>query len=399
MRKLLAMVSLVALATAGASASDFDFGSTARSTAMGGAGIALGDDSGTLTMLNPAAPACAGARFRFIFPGLTFHTTGATFGDLADRLDKIGGSSEDALSLVNDFARQRTTLSLGMVTGITGPMGVTVEAQANGIVNPSAEASKWASAAQQFSDTRNLNLSTLQATLNNSNFDAAVSAALAGNTSAADAAFDRYLDDLNQTYVNANVAYGPGFLIGKGFETANGRLWLGTNVKVLVTQGKTWQIRGQRVGSLRVSGGSVLADLDFSADEIQDNKRTTTMKADVGMIYKPNDSVLQYGLVVNNFIKPKLRGLTESREDLMISGGIAAVVGRSIIVAADLVNITGANGEKAKLRMGAEFRLGRLFAARVGYSGSQWTTGIEVLGINIAWAGRTAQFLTNVLKF
>jgi len=398
-KEIFAAVFAVVLAVSGASASDLDFGSTARSTAMGGAGIALGDDSGTTTMLNPAAPACAGARFRFIFPGLTFHTTGATFGDLADSLSKIGGNTDDALSLINDFARQRTTLNFGMVTGFSGPTGLTIEAQANGIIDPSAEAAKWAAAAQQFADTRNLNLSGLQSTLNNANLNSAVTNALAGNTAAADSAFDAYLDELNRTYVDANVVYGAGVLLGKGFDTSNGKLWLGTNLKLLQTQGKTWQIKGQRVGSLVASGGSVLADLDFSADELQGSKKTTTMKADVGMIYKPNDSVLQYGVVVNNFIKPKLKGLTDTREDMVISAGVAAVVGRNLVLAADLVNITGANDEKAKLRLGGEFRLGRLFAARAGYSGSRWTSGIEIFGINIAWAGRTAQLLSNVLRF
>jgi hypothetical protein len=390
---------VIALAATGACASDINLGATARSTAMGGAGIALADDSGTTTMLNPAAPACAGARFRFIFPGLDFHTTGASFGDLTDSLSKIGGGTDDALSLINDFAKQRTSLSLNTITGFSGPFGVTVEAQTNGIITPSAEAQKWATAAQLFANTSNLDLSALQATLNNANFNAAVTNALADNMPAANTAFDAYLNELNQSFVDANVVYGPGFLLGKGLNTANGRLWLGTNVKILATQGKTWQIAAARSSSLRVTGGNVLTDLAFDATELAGSGKTTTMKADVGMIYKPNDSIFQYGVVVNNFIKPKIRGLTDTQEEMMLSGGVAAVVGRNLTVAADLVNIAGANGEKASLRMGGEFRLGRMFAARAGYSGSQWTTGFELLGLNISWAGRSAQLLSNVLKF
>ncbi|MGQ9580017.1 MAG: hypothetical protein ACUVT8_03625, partial [Armatimonadota bacterium] len=123
------------------------------------------------------------------------------------------------------------------------------------------------------------------------------------------------------------------------------------------------------------------------------------MKADVGLIYKSKDSIWQYGLVINNFIKPKVRGITNTLDDPMISVGVAAPLGRNFLFAADLVNITGANGENAKLRMGGEFRMGRLFAIRAGYSGSKWTYGAELLGLNIAWSGRSAQLLSNVLKF
>ena len=141
MRLLVVIVCMAVLAATAACASDINFGATARSSAMGGAGIALGDDTGTTTMLNPAAPAAAGARFRFIFPGVDFHTKGATFGDLTDSLSKVsGGNTSDALELLNTFAKQPTTLTLNAVTGFAGSFGVTLEAQANGVITPSPEA-------------------------------------------------------------------------------------------------------------------------------------------------------------------------------------------------------------------------------------------------------------------
>lgn len=399
MKKITLAAFLVALLSTVACASDLNFGATARSMAMGGAGIALGDDSGTTAVLNPAAPACAGAKFRFIFPGLDFHTMGASFSDLLDSVNKIGGDEDDALSLINDFAKRKTGLTFNMVTGFAGPVGFTIEAQANGLITPSPEAAKWATAALMFRDSTDVNLTEVQTIIDNANFDAAISNALAGDTSAANAAFDAYLDDLNQSYVDASVVYGPSLLLGKGFSTTNGKMWLGTNIKILSTEGKRWQVKGTRVGSLTVSGSNVLADLDFEAEELPGEGRKTTMKADVGLIYKPNDSVWQYGLVVNNFVKPKLRGITNTQDDPMISAGVAAVLGRNFLFAADLVNITGANDQNAKLRLGGEFRLGRLFAVRAGYSGKEWTYGAELLGLNIAWSGRSAQLLSNVLRF
>jgi hypothetical protein len=324
---------------------------------------------------------------------------GASFSDLLDSVNKIGGDEDDALSLINDFAKRKTGLTFNMVTGFAGPVGFTIEAQANGLITPSPEAAKWATAALMFRDSTDVNLTEVQTIIDNANFDAAISNALAGDTSAANAAFDAYLDDLNQSYVDASVVYGPSLLLGKGFSTTNGKMWLGTNIKILSTEGKRWQLKGTRVGSLSVSGSNVLADLDFEAEELPGEGRKTTMKADIGLIYKPNDSVWQYGLVVNNFVKPKLRGITNTQDDPMISAGVAAVLGRNFLFAADLVNITGANDQNAKLRLGGEFRLGRLFALRAGYSGKEWTYGAELLGLNIAWSGRSAQLLSNVLRF
>ncbi|MGQ9581577.1 MAG: hypothetical protein ACUVT8_11650, partial [Armatimonadota bacterium] len=233
MKKFLIAVSLVAATTGALWASDINFGATARSMAMGGAGIALGDESATTAPLNPAAPACAGAKFRFIFPGLDFHTVGASFGDLLDSVSNLKGDEEDALELVNDFAKQQTGLTFGMVTGFAGPFGFTIEAQANGIITPSPEAAKWATAALLFRrDYKNVNLTDVRAIINNANFNAAIANALAGNTIAANDAFDDYLDELNQTFVDANVVYGPSLLLGKGFETSNGKMWLGTNIKI-----------------------------------------------------------------------------------------------------------------------------------------------------------------------
>ncbi len=43
--------------------------------------------------------------------------------------------------------------------------------------------------------------------------------------------------------------------------------------------------------------------------------------------------------------------------------------------------------------------LGSLLAVRAGYSGRNWTYGFRLLGIDVAFAGETAQLLTNVIKF
>ena len=123
------------------------------------------------------------------------------------------------------------------------------------------------------------------------------------------------------------------------------------------------------------------------------------MKADVGGIFRPTESKIQYGFVINNFIEPDLKGIGGLQNDRMLSVGAAAFPTKGMVLAADLININKANGEKAQLRMGGEWKLGSLFALRAGYAGSSWAYGVKVLGLNLAFAGRTAQLLSNVLKF
>ena len=411
---LYAVVCLFALAATGAYASDMNFGATARSSAMGGAGIALGDDSGTTVMLNPAAPAAAGSRFRFIFPGFDLHTTGASIGDLTNSISKVsGGSTDDAISLISDFAKQPTTLTLNTMTGFSGKVGLSVQAQAQAIITPGPETQKWAGVVQTFKTS---SLSSFQpqdyaALLNNVDLTAAVAnwhvlpldpvAPNVVDNGTAQTAFTRYLSALSLNTVQANLVYAlPAVQLSTGHETkSGGQLWMGTNMQFLHSESHTWNVVGS-ADSYNYDAANKLTGIDvgFTAVE-QTPQKDSAMKADVGFIYRPKGSLFQYGAVVNNLISPKLNGIPNSQEKMMISAGLAIVPKRNLTLAADLVNITGANGEKAQLRMGGEFRLGRMFAARAGYSGSTWTYGAEVLGLNIAWAGRSAQLLSNILKF
>lgn len=396
----LTLVCLVTILAAPVYASDFSFGSTARSVAMGGAGLALTDNAGTNVVLNPAAPAASGQGVRFIFPGLEFHTTGASFDDLSDSVDKISsGDTNDALDLVNDFAKQQTTLSFSTVTGFAGPFGVTVAANAQGIISPGTAAAEWANAAQLFRDKTGLDLTELQTTITNANFQETITKAQAGDIAGANTAFDAYLTDLSQNFVDGNFVYGPGISLSKGFTTkSGGRLWLGTNISFLRGEAHRWQITATSPSGVSVSGTTVTADVDFEAVEQPVIKKTTT-KADVGLIYRPNNSMLQYGVVIENLIEPKLDGFPNRKNERSLGVGLAMMPAKNIIWAVDFVNINGANDEDAQLRMGGEVRLGRFMALRAGYSGSKWTYGLGIFGINFAWAGKSAQLLSNVLKF
>lgn len=396
----LSVTFIVVLATA-AGASDLTIGSTARSVAMGGAGLALGDQSYTTTLLNPAAPAAAGGRFRFIWPGLAFNTRGASIGDLTDSLSNLSdGSTDDAISLVNDFAKRPTTLSFSTITGFAGGFGVLVEGEAQGVITPSADAAQWATAAQTFNDSTSVDLDALAASITNTHFQSMITNLNTGNTAGAQTDFGLYLNDLSQNYVDADVVYGPTVMLSHGYERPGGTLYLGASAKILHSEARRWQITAAAdpANPPTGTGANITAGVNFDAVEIPVQK-DNSLKVDLGMIYKPRNSMWQYGAVVNNAIKPNLSGIANSQEDAMLSFGIAAVPIKGVIFAADLVNVTGANNADAQLRFGAETSLGSLFALRAGYSGQNWTYGLKLLGINVAFSGGAAQLLTNAIKF
>lgn len=407
---ILALACAIALAATCASASDINFGATARSTGMGGAGIALGDDLGTTAVLNPAAPAVMGQRFRLIFPGLDFHSTGASFGDLTDSISKLSdGSTDDALDLVSDFGTHPTKLSFSSVAGFAGTTGVTVEGEAQGIITPGPETAKWATVVRTFdsSDLNSFQPQNYSALIDNTNLSNAVAnwhltsgTPNTADNAVAEAAFDAYLGEVSANGVQASLVYAlPAVQVSRGLTTRGGRLWVGANTKFLHSEARTWQVVGAS-DSFSYDGASRLTGVDMSFDAVEGPVlKSTSLKVDVGAIYKPNNSMLQYGFVINNFIEPDLDGITDMQAERTLSVGIAAVPNRNLVLAADIVNINGANGENASLRFGGEFRLGRLFAARAGYSGSKWTYGAQVFGLNVSWAGRSAQLLANVLKF
>lgn len=375
-----------------ACASDLSIGSTARSVAMGGAGLALADNPSTTVVLNPAAPAASGARTRFMFPGLEFHSSGASFGDLTDSLDKLGsGNDDDALSLLSDFASHDTRLTFGTVTGFTGPLGVTIGGEAQAAILPGAAAAEWAGASQSFDSVTGINLSSLSAQIQNPHFQNAITT---GSTSE----FSAYLSDLSQNFVRGDFAYGPAISLSRGFTTASGgQLWLGTNLQFLKSEARVWQVTA--TGNLtNTTPGSVTADMSFDAVK-QTVNTNTSAKMDVGMIYRPKDSMLQYGAVIENLIEPSLDGFADAKNERSLSLGLAIIPVKNFVWAADLVNINGANGENAQLRMGGELKFGKYLSLRTGYSGSNWTYGIGIFGINLAWEGSSAQLLTNIIKF
>jgi len=390
------------VASAPAFASDFNFGSTARTAGLGGAGLALGDNAGTCAVTNPAAPAVTGAKFKLMMPGLDFHVRGTSVGKLIDAASSVNDlSSSGAIDLVNDFAKRPTSLTLSSMVGFAGQFGLTIEGEASANILPSASAQEWANIGQGFK-TGIMNLSAAYPFATDTHLRNTVTLAKAGDMAGANAAFAAYAGDLSQTFVNGNLVVAlPAIQLSAPLETETGKWYLGTNIKMLRIESRSWQVVATGAGANPVavdSVGNVLAAATFDAVAMPTEKHTS-LKMDVGAIYAPNNSMFQYGIVVDNFIKPKAAGLGLNQAGTMVSVGVGAHPIPGMTVAADLVNLTKAGGAPRDLRMGAEWRLGRAFAVRAGYTGQGIAWGMELFGLDLAFAPKTPRLLTQILRF
>lgn len=382
---VLLLVLVLATMASMLSASDFNFGSYARSAAMGGAGLALSDDPSTSSIVNPAAGAATGARFQFVFPSLDFHTRGASFGDLRSRTDDISnGSDSDAMSLLRDFGKAPTTLAVGMVTGFTGPYGVTAEGEAQGVITPGAAFSNWVTAGMP---TTAAGLAS-NTGITNPALVAAISTAIAGGS----------ITDMNTlvntltagTNLQARLVYAaPAVSYSTGFPANNGgKLWVGARMRWLRSESHYWSVQ-------QVAGNTTSVDLEATEDLTRKTK-DSGFGADLGFILQPKNSLVQWGVVVDNFVDAHLGGIETPR---MVSLGMASQPRAKLRYAVDLVNINRAYDENMKLRMGAEWIIGRNLMLRAGNSGDSWTYGVGILGMNFAFSNEAPNMISRVLRF
>lgn len=385
---------------------DVNFGSTARSAALSGAGLALGNEDGATAVINPAAPAVSGVKFKFILPGFTFHTEGASVGKLPDNISRLtDGNSASALQLANDFAKQNTRLSVTTTTGFTGEFGVSLEAEASGTVAPSAELQKWSNAAQSItSNVVNFSPQYFAPILSNTNLTTAAAKwylpGLARDNAGAETAFDSYMDDLGGTKVSVGIVYAlPAVTYSKAHQILGGTMWIGSNVKLLHSESSHYLVNPKVNRYNYDSGSGELKGVDMGFDAIElDNKSSISLKADIGAIYRPEGSPIQYGIVLNNFIKPHLKGFTDGQENTMISLGVAATSRAGFTFAADLLNVTRTNGRASDLRMGMEYIIKNNLCLRAGMSPSGFTWGVDLFGMNMAFGGNTPALISRLIN-
>ncbi|MHB9036173.1 MAG: hypothetical protein ACYC64_05870 [Armatimonadota bacterium] len=391
MKVLLAVfcVLTVAMMVTAAGASDFNFGSYARSVAMGGAGLAMTDDAAASSIINPAAAAAVGAKFQFVFPSLDYHTRGATISDLSNRTNELSsGNDSDALALAEDFGKTPTTLNVGFATGFAGRFGMTAEGEAQGIISPGANFTQWVLAGLPRNAT-DLQAAVTNGTISNTAFTAAINIALADGTINGTDATDIADAFVSGTNVAAKFIYAlPAVNYSRGVNTAGGKLWLGTRMRWLNSEAHTWTMTQK-------AGVTDRVELQATEDLTQKSE-DSGFGADLGFIYQPEKSLIQYGMVVNNFWDAQLAGIDTP---LMVSAGIAAQPNKLWSFAADLVNINKAYNEGTQLRMGAELNLTRKLALRAGYSGNSFTYGFGLFGMNFAFSGDAPNLISRALRF
>ena len=352
-----------------ANANDIDYGSYARSIAMGGAGLALSDNAGA-SLVNPAANAASGAKFGFMWPSIDLNSRGATLSDLQNKTSEVSDTDTyDAITLAEDFGKQKTSLNLGFSAGITGGIGITVEGEAQGLINPGTNFQNWVKAGHPSS------ASDLMA------------AGLISDTSAA--TLTTYANSLSDgTYVKGTYLYSaPAVTYGSGFSTGNGKLWVGTKLRYIHSEVRNW--------NMTAAADTYSGNVALIATE-SPSQKDNSFGADLGFILQPKSSKMQYGAVINNAVEPKLTGVSTPA---MFSVGSAFYPNRKTVIVADVVNINQAYDEKTRLRLGAEWSLTRKFALRAGYSGTRFTGGVDFLGMNIAFASEAPAMITRTLRY
>jgi hypothetical protein len=386
---LVMCVFLLAMTAVVAGASDINFGSYARSVAMGGAGLALIDDASTSSIINPAAAAAVGTKFQFVFPSMDVHTRGATFNDVTDRTSELfSGESDDAWKLLQDFGEEQTTINVGFVTGFTGAFGITAEGEGQALITPSATFSEWCRAGLP-TTAAELQAAVEDNSITDTTVVNAINTALADSTINGTDAADIANAFMGDTKIVGRFVYSlPAINLSRGFDAKSGKLWLGTRMRWLNSETHTWYVD---------QDDSTTDEIDIEADEDESQYyEDSGLGADVGFIYQPKGKLLQYGMVINNFLDAKLKGIDTPR---MVSIGVASQPNDRWKFAADLVNINKAYDESTKLRMGAEFSVAKNLALRAGYSGDAFTYGVGFMGLNVAFSDDAPNMISRVLRF
>lgn len=329
---------------------DIDFGGYARSSAMGGAALAVLDDPLATAMINPAAMALVSKRFAFQFPSFDLRAQGASITDLVDSNNNVSSSdTEGAIALAREFARQTTQLSIDVHTGVSlGTNAIGLGGQAIARIVPNTQFRNWAN----------------------------------GNNDPANALAAR------ATVSGDAIAFLPSFSTGWKVPRSSGAMYIGA--------------RGRLVRSTHYEQSVMLTNPTLGPIDVVQNGPETKVEdsglgMDVGMIMRAEGPCqTTYGLVITNFLKPALSGI---RQDRMVSLGFATKPSEKVVVAADVANIFRGYDESAELRMGVEFQAAKRVALRAGYSGKNFTYGFGLFGLNFAFSSRTPMTIAQTLRF
>lgn len=364
---VLALVLLVAGLMTAACASDFNFGGYARSIAMGGAGLALSDVAADAVLTNPAAGAASSAKLQFMFPSVDFNTTGTSISELRSRTDEISDTDQaSAIALAEDFGSHETKLTAAFTTGIAGPLSIIASGEAQGIISPGPNFRAWVNAGHPITEA------------------GLVAKGLLGDD---ESVYDYAMTLNDGTVVGGLLVYStPSIAYGTKLKTKQGKLWVGGNAKFMHSEVRLWDIVVAENGD---------GEVGLAAHE-QPRLKDNGLGMDVGFIWQPEKTKWQYGMVIDNFADPNLRGI---ETPMMLSVG-AACRSSKLTYAIDLINLNSAGDQGAWLRTGVEWQPISKIALRAGYSGKSFTCGFGLIGLNFAFTGGDApNMISKTLTF
>ena len=369
LRAILIGLILLILAVGACAGLDFNAGTYARCVGMGGAGIAVDDDMGEAMLINPAAAISSPGRQRFIFHGIDVHSRGAKWSEISNDLDEVtSGSTLDSVRLIRTYGDERTTMTFYGLMGTCGNLGITVEGEAQGIVNPSDNFMIWTLLGQPTTPAQLVAAGLVPAPGNPAQV-AAYAATLA-----------------NGSFVAGSYLYAlPAVTVGTGMKTRAGGFYVGAKLKLLHSYVRRWNITSGVVGT----------DIALDATEVP-GVSDTGFGADLGFLYKPYASKLQFGLLINNAVDAGLQGV---ETPTTWSVGAAMKMSPRWLAVADLANLNDAYDEGVKLRLGAEYMVSRRFALRGGYSGDSFTLGLSYLGWNFAVSSDVPLLYSRAFRF
>ncbi len=369
MKRVHSFTALVLIGLSASSFADVTFGG-ARAAGMGGAGLALPIDVGNNYRMNPAFLAFGSKAPTIQWPGLGYKLDGISLGNVRDVVGTIGDGGLDAsgiLTLARQYADSSKALGFngnvgfrfgGLAIGGAGEVGI------NSI--PNASLKQWA---QNGGDVNNVPV-------------------------------DARLDAYGYGYEQFEIGY------GNSVRTTAGKFTIGANVRRIkayyahkYADSTTIQNNDQN----GVQNGSGIVG-DYATKD--------STGVDLGMLYNfPNVNNLYVGMVIQNFIEPKIDFDYEAPGggQPIIPGGFdpykrtfnlgLGYVQDKLLMAADLVDI-GNNSGGQQLRYGAEYAIGKNTFLRAGYnSQTAFTYGLSFGGFNVQLGGKAPLSLTTVIRF
>lgn len=401
---------------------DISFGYEARYVGLGGAGLALVDNPTQAALINPAALSLRPMNFGIEWPNLAVRMRGADMGDAFDQIASGTIGAVKALDLARSLGQEPTRLEANLGMGVAASvLDLRARTQANIVITPGASFSRWAMSGQDMgtwiqnsSGLVDVNAGTLAGVhvTDQASLAAAMQAAAAQGVRA----------DVSGAAVIA-PSIGFGFRVPTNLVSSAdiGDLRMGFRVKPTQIYYSHWQVTpdASQVTAADIAGGpaAIAAKLRASATAGSELGTRTSLSnssvgADMGMLWQPGQiPFTTFALTVDNLLEPSFKipnavGVPNAGKPLLartLNLGMAIQAPAGVTLAADLIDLTGANGA-AQFRAGAEFHsklpILRWFTLRAGYnSATGLAGGIGIAGFGISYANRAPLVASQTLNF